>query len=111
MERQSIMDLQFVDNYYASVCTSQIWRTTPGVRLFFVPGYAPWILIFAVILSWKKKENFSKTVPLFLPLIAQFGIMILSPMASFRYSWPFFLMLPICFVGIWGNAELKKTEK
>ncbi len=111
LERQSIMDLQFVDNYYASVCTSQIWRTTPGVRLFFVPGYAPWILIFAVILSWKKKENFSKTVPLFLPLIAQFGIMILSPMASFRYSWPFFLMLPICFVGIWSNAELKKTEK
>lgn len=106
LERQSIADIQFIDNYYASVCTSQTWRTTPGIRLFFVPGYAPWILIFAMILSWKKKENLSKVVPLFLPLIAQFGIMILSPMASFRYSWPFFLVLPICFIGIWGSKEL-----
>ncbi len=111
LERQSIVDLQFIDDYYTSVCTSQTWRTTPGIRMFFVPGYAPWILIFTMILSWKKKENLSKVIPLFLPLIAQFGIMILSPMASFRYSWPFFLVLPISFVGIWGNNELKKIKE
>ncbi len=111
LERKSLVNLQFVENYYESVCTSETWRTTPVVRLFFVPGYAPWILIFAMILSWKKKENLSKVVPLFLPLIAQLGIMILSPMASFRYSWPFFLVLPICFVGIWGKHELKTTQE
>lgn len=111
LERKSIIDLQLVDHYYETLCRSETLRTTPVMRLLFLPGYAPWILIFTMILSWKRKENFTKVVPLFLPLIAQFGIMILSPIASFRYSWPFFLLLPITFIGIWGKNELKKTEE
>ncbi len=108
LERKSIVDLQFVDQYYETLCRSETLRTTPVVRLLFLPGYAPWILIFMMLLAWKKKENFTKVLPLFLPLIAQIGIMMLSPIASFRYSWPFFLLLPIAFVGIWGKKEVKK---
>lgn len=102
LERKSIVDLQFLDRYYETLCRSEVLRNTPIVRLLFLPGYAPWILLFAMILSWKEKENYIKVFPLFLPMIAQFGIMILSPIASFRYSWPFFLLLPITFIGIWG---------
>lgn len=111
LERKSLADIVFVDNYYANLCTSETLRNTPGIRLFFMPGYAPWILLFTMILAWKKKENFTKVIPLFLPLIAQLGIMLLSPIASFRYSWPLFLLLPISFIGIWGSNEPKKSEE
>ena len=53
----------------------------------------------------RRRGFFTKVLPLFLPLIAQYGIMILSPMSSFRYSWPFYLMLPLAMIGIWGNQE------
>ena len=43
-------------------------------------------------------------------LIAQIGIMMLSPIASFRYSWPFYLLLPLTFIGIWGNKALDRRE-
>ena len=111
LERKSIADIDFLENFYKSVCGSEFWRKTPVFRIFFVSGFAPWILLYGLILAWRKKKFFTKVIPLFLPLIAQFGIMILSPMSSFRYSWPFYLMLPILFIGIYGSDETKKIEQ
>ena len=111
LERKSIVDIDFLENFYKSVCGSEFWRKTPVFRMFFVSGFAPWILLYGLILAWRKKKFFTKVIPLFLPLIAQFGIMILSPMSSFRYSWPFYLMLPILFIGIYGSDETKKIEQ
>ncbi|MCM1056261.1 MAG: DUF6020 family protein [Firmicutes bacterium] len=111
LERKSIWDSQILKKYYESVCTSSFWRKTPVLRLFFVPGFTLWFLLYGLALAWKKRGFFTETLPLFLPLIAQYGIMILSPMSSFRYSWPFYLMLPLAFIGIFENLELKKSEK
>lgn len=105
LERKTIWDSQFLKKYYESVCSSDFWRETPVLRLFFVPGFSIWILAYALILTWRKRGYFTKVLPLFLPMIAQYGIMILSPMSSFRYSWPFYLMLPLVFIAIWGNTE------
>ena len=105
LERKSIGDLQFIKKFYESVCSSDFWRETPVLRLFFVPGFTLWFLIYALILAWKKRGFLTRVLPLFLPLIAQYGIMLLSPMSSFRYSWPFYLMLPLAFIGIWGSTE------
>lgn len=105
LERKSIVDLQILEKYYQSVCSSDFWRETPVVRLFFVPGFSLWILISGLVLAWRKSGFFTKVLPLFLPLIAQYGIMMLSPMSSFRYSWPFYLVLPLAFIGIFGNTE------
>lgn len=103
LERKSILKSKALEGYYESLCSSDFWRSTWGVRIFFVSGFAPWILIFAVMLSWRKKGFFMMTLPLFLPLIAQYGIMLLSPMSSFRYSWPYYLMLPLTFIAIFTN--------
>ena len=103
LERKSILDSQILKKYYKSVCGSDFWRKTPVLRLFFVPGFTLWFLLYALALAWKNRGFFTKVLPLFLPLIAQYGIMILSPMSSFRYSWPFYLMLPLAFIGIFGN--------
>lgn len=111
LERKSIVDIDFLENFYKSVCGSEFWRKTPVLRIFFVSGFAPWILLYGLILAWRKKKILTKVLPLFLPMIAQFGIMILSPMSSFRYSWPFYLMLPILFIGIYGSDETKKIEQ
>ena len=100
LERKTIWDSQILKRYYESVCNSDFWRETPVLRLFFVPGFTLWFLLYALALAWKKRRFFTKVLPLFLPLIAQYGIMILSPMSSFRYSWPFYLMLPLAFIGI-----------
>lgn len=105
LERKSIWDSQILKKYYESVCGSDFWRETPVLRLFFVPGFTLWFLLYALVLAWKKRGFFTKVLPLFLPLIAQYGIMILSPMSSFRYSWPFYLMLPLALIGICGNLE------
>ena len=105
LERKSIWDSRFLKKYYESVCSSEFWRKTPVLRLFFVPGFTLWFLLYALALAWKKRGFFTKVLPLFLPLIAQYGIMILSPMSSFRYSWPFYLILPLAFIGICGNLE------
>ncbi|MBD5551387.1 MAG: hypothetical protein HDQ96_09435 [Lachnospiraceae bacterium] len=105
LERKSIWDSQILKKYYESVCGSVFWRKTPVLRLFFVPGFTLWFLLYALVLAWKKRGFFTKVLPLFLPLIAQYGIMILSPMSSFRYSWPFYLLLPLAFIGICGNSE------
>lgn len=101
LERKSIWNSQILKKYYESVCDSDFWRKTPVLRLFFVPGFTLWFLLYALALAWKKRGFFTKELPLFLPLIAQYGIMILSPMSSFRYSWPFYLMLPLAFIGIY----------
>ena len=103
LERKSIGDLQIIKKYYESVCSSDFWRKTPVLRLFVIPGFAFWLLLYALALAWRMRGFFTRVVPLFLPLIAQFGIMILSPMSSFRYSWPFYLMLPLVFIGIFGD--------
>lgn len=105
LERKSIWDSQILKKYYKSVCSSDFWRKTPVLRLFFVPGFTLWFLLYALALAWKKRGFFTKVLPLFLPLIAQYGIMILSPMSSFRYSWPFYLLLPLALIGICGNSE------
>ncbi len=105
LERKSIVDIPIVSRYYESVCTAEFWRTIPVVRMLFVQGFAPWLLLYGLILAWRKRGYFTMVLPLFLPLIAQFGIMMLSPMSSFRYSWPFYLMLPLVFVGIFGKSE------
>lgn len=105
LERKSILNLELLDIIYQSLCGSEIWRQIWGIRLFFVPAYAPWILIYALILSGRKKRYLSDIVPMFLPCIAQLGIMFLSPMSSFRYSWPFFLLMPILFIGIFHKEE------
>lgn len=105
LERKSIWDSQILKKYYESVCGADFWRKTPVLRLFFVPGFTLWFLLYALALAWKKRGFFTKVLPLFLPLIAQYGIMILSPMSSFRYAWPFYLMLPLAFIGICGNSD------
>ncbi len=105
LERKSIVDIPIVSKYYESVCTAKFWRTIPVLRIFFVQGFASWILLYGLVLAWRKRGFFTKILPVFLPLIAQFGIMMLSPMASFRYSWPFYLMLPLVLVGIFGKYE------
>lgn len=108
LERKSIWDSQILKTYYQSVCGSDFWRKTPVLRLFFVPGFSLWFLLYALALTWRRRgfrKFFARELPLFLPLIAQYGIMILSPMSSFRYSWPFYLMLPLAFIGICGNQE------
>ena len=110
LERQSLADLKIIDAYYANLCTASFWRTTPVINLFFVPGYVAWILIMVMILAWKNFKQYLKVLPVFLPLIAQFGIMLLSPMASYRYSWPFFLLLPISFVAVWYSGEKAEPE-
>lgn len=105
LERQSLADIKIIDAYYANLCTSPFWRTTPVINLFFSPGYIPWLLILVMILAWKNVKQYFKMLPLFLPLIAQFGIMLLSPMASYRYSWPLFLLFPISFIAIWYSGN------
>lgn len=110
LERKSILKSKALEGYYESLCSSDFWRSTWGVRIFFVSGFAPWILIFAVVLSWRKKGFFMMTLPLFLPLIAQYGIMLLSPMSSFRYSWPYYLMLPLTFIAIFTNKIAPAPE-
>ena len=105
LERKTIWDSQILKKYYESVCNSGFWRKTPVLRLFFVPGFTLWFLLYGLALAWKKRGFFTKVLPLFLPLTAQYGIMILSPISSFRYAWPFYLMLPLTFICIWGNLE------
>lgn len=109
LERKSIVKLPALEKYYESVCLSNVWRETPVLRLFFVSGFSPWLLLGALILAWRK-GFFTKVLPLFFPLIAQYGIMLLSPMSSFRYSWPFYLMLPLALIGIFGNMESFSRE-
>ena len=105
LERKNIVDFDILEQYYESVCSSDFWRETPVLRLFFVSGFAPWILMYGLVLAWKKRGFLTKVLPLFLPLIAQYGIMLLSPMSSFRYSWPFYLILPFTFIGIFSDTE------
>lgn len=105
LERKSIGNLQALMKYYESVCMSDFWRDIPILRVFFVSGFSIWFLIYAIVLAWRKKSFFSTILPVFLPLIAQYGIMILSPMSSFRYAWPFYLMLPLSLIGIFGKTE------
>lgn len=110
LERKSILKSQVLEKYYESVCSSDFWRSTWGLRIFFVPGFAPWILLFAVVLSWRKKGFFTMALPLFMPLVAQYGIMLLSPMSSFRYSWPYYLMLPLAFIAIFTGKTAPATK-
>lgn len=110
LERKSVAGLNVLKKYYESVCSSDFWRETPGLRIFFVSGFVPWILIYVLILAWRKQGFFTKVLPMFLPLIAQYGIMMLSPMSSFRYSWPFYLILPLAFIGWFDKEESKQLK-
>jgi hypothetical protein len=31
--------------------------------------------------------------------------MLLAPVASFRYAWPLFLLLPISFITVWHSDD------
>lgn len=66
LERQSLADIKIVDAYYANLCTSPFWRTTPVINLFFSPGYIPWLLILVMILAWKNVKQYFKMLPLFI---------------------------------------------
>ncbi len=110
LERKAIEGLTGLKKYYKSICSDGFWRETPGLRIFVVPGYTLWFLVYALILAWKERGFFTKVLPLFLPLIAQYGIMLLSPMSSFRYSWPFYLLLPLAFIGIFGKKAPSVSE-
>ena len=110
LERKSVAGLDILKKYYESVCSSDFWRETPGLRIFFVSGFVPWILIYVMILAWRKQGFFTKVFPMFLPLIAQYGIMMLSPMSSFRYSWPFYLILPLAFIGWFNDGKSKQLK-
>ncbi len=105
LERKSLVKQGFMTSCYESVCTGEIWRKIPVVRLFFVPAYASWVLLYILILSWKKKGWFTQTLPVLLPLIAQLGIMFLCPIASFRYSWPLFIMMPVSAIVLSRNKS------
>lgn len=110
LERKSILNSNAVKGFYESLCEGDFWRKAPVLRFFFVPGYTLWILLYVIVLSWKKKGYFKNVFPLHLPLIAQFGIMILSPMSSFRYSWPFYLLLPVSLIGIYMQDSALKED-
>lgn len=111
LERKSILHSEGLEKLYRSMCLSDTWRNAYVVRLFFVPGFLVWILIYSVIISWRDKKFFTRELPLFIPLVAQYGIMLLSPMSSFRYSWPLALMLPIVLIAIFGNKEKNLVEE
>ncbi len=110
LERKSILHSELLEKYYESLCNSDFWRRTPVLRLFFVPGFTLWFLLYALILAWKERGFFTRVFPLFFPLIAQYGIMLLSPITSFRYSWPLCLMLPLAFIGICGDCGLDTLQ-
>lgn len=106
LERKSLVHSEILEKYYKSVCMSDTWREVPGVRLFFVAGFTPWILLLIIIAIMDKGRYFRKCFLILMPMIAQFGIMLLSPMSSFRYAWPLYLILPISFIGLWGQNEI-----
>ena len=110
LERQSLINSKLIDAYYASLCTDSFWRTTPVLNMFFVHGYLPWIIVFTMILAWKNFKQSLKVFPVFLPLIAQLGIMLLAPVASFRYAWPLFLLLPISFITVWHSDDYEQLS-
>lgn len=105
LERKSIIKWEPITNLYKSFCTSSTWRNIYVIRLFFAPGFSAWILLYSIIIAWKDKKFFTRELPIFLPLIAQFGIMMLAPMASFRYSWPLYLMFPVILIAF----KMKKS--
>lgn len=106
LERIRLLNSNWLDNFYRSMCSKDFWRETPVIRFIFIPSFVLWILVYSFILSWNKKDYLSKSIPVMLPLIAQFGIMLLSPMSSFRYSWPFYLLLPLVLINIFGKNDL-----
>lgn len=110
LTRRSLWHNDALNSFYSSLCLDDSWRDMPVVRFFFVQGFSLWILIYSLILSWKKKGFFTKVLPLLFPMIAQFGIMILCPMASFRYSWPFYLIIPIVFITIKNDENINKDN-
>lgn len=109
LERRGVPGFGLLKHLLQALCEEEGLRRVPLLRVFFVPGFALWILLGAMSLAWRKKGYFTETLPMFLPLIAQFGIMILSPMSSFRYSWPFYLMLPLVWLGL-GETANEVTE-
>ncbi|MBQ3890693.1 MAG: hypothetical protein II740_04985, partial [Lachnospiraceae bacterium] len=108
--RRSLWHFEPLDSLYNSLCSDDSWRELPVIRFFFVPGFSLWIMLYSLVLSWKKKGFFSKFFPILLPMIAQFGIMLLCPMSSFRYSWPFYLIIPLVFITIKSEYEAKKDN-
>ncbi len=111
LERKSIVHIPSLEKYYESLCSSDFWRITPFLRLFAVSGFSTWILQYGLAIAWRKKGFLAESFPLFLPLIAQYGIMLLSPMSSFRYSWPFYLLLPLTFIAIWEKIKGVKLSE
>lgn len=100
LQRSSIWETKGLTDLYRSLCYTDGWRQMPVIRLFFAPGFTLWFLLYGMAMSWKKRGYLKNTLPIFLPLIGQYGIMLLSPMSSFRYAWPFYLMLPLVFIGV-----------
>jgi hypothetical protein len=106
IERKSLWNSKTLINIYRSLCYSDLWREMPIVRLFFSPGFTLWFLLYGIAICWKKGCFLKNIAPIFLPIVGQYGIMLLSPMSSFRYAWPFYLLLPLVFIG----ANIKNNE-
>ena len=98
--RNSILDSEALTSFYRNLCMNGKLREIPVVRVFFVPAYISWALLWVIIYARKKKAFFTNVLPLFLPHIAQLGIMMLCPISSFRYAWPLYLVFPIIFIGL-----------
>ena len=98
--RKSIWAPEMMTAFYENLCMNGKLREIPVIRVFFVPAYISWALLCVIIYARKKKAYFTNVLPLFLPHIAQFGIMMLCPISSFRYAWPLYLIFPITFIGL-----------
>ena len=104
--RKSIWAPEGLTAAYESLCLNSKWREIPVIRVFFVPAYISWALLCVIIYARRKKAYFTKVLPLFLPHIAQLGIMLLCPISSFRYAWPLYLIFPITFIGLKNEKAL-----
>ena len=105
-KRIGLLKSSFLDNSYRDLCSNEFWRKTPLLRLIFTQGYSLWIVLCTFVMAYKGKKSFEDDYPIMLPMVAQLGIMFLSPMSSFRYAWPLYLMMPLIFV-----AMVKKEQR
>ena len=110
LQRKTVWNSSVVNACYESLCRSEFWRKTPLIRVFIIPAFSTWLLLFELMLA-RKKGYFGNVLPMFLPQIAVWGIMLLSPMSSFRYSWPFYLLLPVFFICMWGKSKNDESDE
>jgi len=88
----------FLDKYYRNVAYNTKLRDLVPVNIFFTAGYSfAFLLIGIYIVIVKTGKDLLPMIAL-APIFAQFCVMLLSPYASIRYAWPFYLSLPIFLI-------------